>query len=123
MCLGEEHSSTDSEISLSHYDALALLQKAVSRIGLDENDFMDPVAESRALRTAVVDEWLGENSDHNQGFTTVDIRSHAHQYRLNGEFAGDLGELMVMTVANILHIPLLIITNIQNMPVLVMSPY
>ena len=59
---------------------------------------------------------------HYQGFTTVDIRSHAQQYRLNGEFAGDLGDLMVMTVANILHIPLLIITNIQNMPVLVMSP-
>ena len=77
---------------------------------------------SRALRSAVVDEWLGENSDHYQGFTTVDIRSHAQQYRLNGEFAGELGDLMVMAIVNILRIPLLVVTNIQNMPVLLTTP-
>ena len=92
----------------------------LARVGLQDCDFMDPVVVSRALRTAVVDEWLGENSDNYQGFTTVDIRSHAERYRVNGEFAGELGDLM--GIANILRIPLLIFTNIQNMLVIVTTP-
>jgi hypothetical protein len=39
-------------------------QLTLARIDLHEYEFMDPVVVSRALRSAVVDEWLGENSDH-----------------------------------------------------------
>ena len=35
----------------------------VDRIGVEEKDYTDPVAVARALRSAVVDEWLGENSE------------------------------------------------------------
>ena len=66
--------------------------------------------------------WMGDNSDHYQGFTTIDILAYAEQYRISGEFAGELGDLMVMTIANILRILFLIFTNIQNMPVLVITP-
>lgn len=39
-------------------------QETPSRIGVQENDYMSPVVIARALRNAMVDEWLGDNSDH-----------------------------------------------------------
>ena len=57
----------------------------LARIG---SESMDPIAVARALRSSVVMEWLGDNCDHYQGFTTVDIQSHAQQYSINSEFAG-----------------------------------
>ena len=58
-----------AHIQAGHVNSMLTL----ARLGLQECDFMDPILVSRALQTAVVDEWLGENSDHYQGFTTVDI--------------------------------------------------
>ena len=94
----------------------------LTRLGLLENDHGNPEAISRALRSAVVDEWLGDNADHYQGFCTGDIRAHAEEYRSSGEFAGDLGDLMVMTVANLIRVPLVLFTNVENMPTMVITP-
>ena len=94
----------------------------LTRLGLLENDHGNPEAISRALRSAVVDEWLGDNADHYQGFCTGDIRAHAEEYRSSGEFAGDLGDLMVMTDANLIRVPLLLFTNVENMPTMVITP-
>ena len=52
---------------------------ALARLGVEEKDFTDPVAVARALRSTVVDEWLGENQDNYQGFSTVD---NLLQYRI-----------------------------------------
>ena len=95
---------------------------ALARLGVEEKDSTDPVAVARALRSAVVDEWLGENLDHYQGFSTVDIAVHAQEYRCSGEFGGALGDLMVMTIANIIRMPLLLFTNVGNMPIMVITP-
>ena len=44
----------------------------------------------------------------------MDIAAHAEEYRRSGEFCGDLGDLMVMAVANIIRMPLLLFTNVEN---------
>lgn len=97
-------------------------KETLARLGVEEKDSTDPVAVARALRSAVVDEWLGENLDHYQGFSTVDIAAHAEEYRHSGEFGGSLGDLMVMTIANIIKMPLLLFTNVENMPIMVITP-
>ena len=48
------------------------------------------------------------NTDIYQGFTVIDIRQHA--YMPDGEFAGDLGDLMMLTLANILNTPITLFT-------------
>ncbi len=73
------------------------------------------------LRRSVVHEWR-ENTDNYQGFTLVDLSSEASNYLADGEFAGDIGDLMVLTLTNILGIPLTIFTSVENMPVLCVTP-
>lgn len=77
---------------------------------------------AKELRLLVVKEWLGENSEYYQGFVTADIAKHAHQYLESGEFAGDLGDLMILTLSNILHIPITIFSNIPNLGVICITP-
>ena len=70
----------------------------------------------------VVKEWLGDNADYYQGFVTSDIRSKAELYLSSGEFAGNLGELIVVTLSNILHIPITTFISIHNLPVICITP-
>lgn len=69
----------------------------------------------------MVKEWL-ENSDSYQGFTTIDIQHVAHTYLSHGQFSGDLGDLMVLTLANILNTPITLLTSVVNMPLLCILP-
>lgn len=39
-----------------------------------------------------------------------------------GVFAGDMGDLMVRTIANVLKTPLIILTNITNYHVITVTP-
>ena len=39
-----------------------------------------------------------------------------------GEFAGNLGDLMVVTLSNILHVPIVLFTTITNLPVVCITP-
>ena len=69
---------------------------------------LDVASLSKLLRCLVVEEWQSENADYYQGFVTIDILSHAEQYLNNGEFSGDLGDLIVVILANILQSPITI---------------
>ena len=40
----------------------------------------------------------------------------------DGQFAGGLGDLMVLTLANILNTPITLFTSIENMPLLCVTP-
>jgi hypothetical protein len=77
---------------------------------------------SQLLRSLVVQEWQGDNGDYYQSFTTSDIQSEAQQYFNSGEFAGNLGDLMVVTLSNVLHMPISIFTTIPNLSVLCITP-
>ena len=100
---------------LQHHD-----QTVFNTIGIDQN--FDALLISQILRKLVVQEWLGENSEYYQKFVTFDIRDRAEQYLNSGEFAGDLGDLIVVTLANILHLPIAVFTNIPNLSILCIVP-
>ena len=90
-------------------------------MGLPEDQLDDMYNIAKLLRRSVVHEWQ-ENADNYQGFTLVDLGSEALNYLADGEFSGDIGDLMVLTLANILGIPLTIFTSVENMPVLCVTP-
>jgi hypothetical protein len=104
--------------------SLSILQRndqvLFNRLGIGKNSDVSSLSE--ILRRLVVEEWLGEHLDYYQKFVTIDIQNCAEQYLDSGEFAGDLGDLMVLTIANILHLPITIFTNMPNLSVICISP-
>ena len=54
--------------------------------------------------------------------STFDILSEAESYLNSGEFGGDLGDLMVVTLANILNHPIVIFSSAPNMPLICLTP-
>lgn len=73
------------------------------------------------LRCTMVHEWL-KNVEYYQAFITVDFILISEQYLEDGQFAGEVGDLMVLTLANVLQHPLVIFTSVVNMPVLCVMP-
>ena len=73
------------------------------------------------LHERMVQEWMC-NSEQYQPFVTVDLVTEAERYMASGVFAGQLGDLMVIILANIISHPIVILTSVPNMPVLCISP-
>ncbi len=90
-------------------------------MGLPEDKLDDMYIIAKLLRRLVVREWQ-ENTDNYQGYTLVDVCSEASNYLADGEFSGDIGDLMVRTLLNILAIRITIFTSVENMPVLCVTP-
>ena len=66
---------------------------------------------------------VDENSnDFYQCFVTVDISTISDDFLASGIFEGDLGDLMVLTIANILHCPITLFTSINDMPIICITP-
>ena len=75
------------------------------------------------LRKAVVDEWLGDNTGNYQAFLTSDqLHKQARSFLKNGTFAGDIGDLVVQALANVLKSPIVVFTSVENMPTIVITP-
>ncbi len=111
--------------------ALALIQRIrgtdtmliqrLSTMGLPMERMHDVNSIAKWLRTCMVKEWM-DNTDYYQGFVSADVTAVAHQYLTSGHFTGDLGDLMVLTLANVLHMPITVFTSVVNMPVLCIIP-
>ena len=89
---------------------------SVSQANLNDQDYLQ-----RILRTLVVKEWE-ENIDHYQGYLTEDLAPVTHAVLQNGHYTRDVGDLMVLTLANVLNIPITVFTSVINMPVLCVMP-
>ena len=75
------------------------------------------------LRQAVVDEWLGENSHLYQSFLTQDqLKNEAHKFLQDGHCSGDLGDLVLPALVNVLSRPVTVFTSAENMPVMTLMP-
>ena len=75
------------------------------------------------LRKAVVNEWLGENTGDYQSFLTSDQLEEQAQVFLNsGTFAGDIGDLVVQALTNVLKSPIVVFTSMENVPTIVLTP-
>ena len=93
-----------------------LLGLGVPRVSLNDVEYLQ-----RLLRTLMVNEWQ-EHTDNYQGYLTEDLAPHSETFLQSGHYTGDLGDLMILTLANVLHIPITVFTSISNMPVLCVLP-
>ena len=89
----------------------AIKQHMIS-LGIPEEYLNDIEYIQRLLRTKMVEEWE-KNIDHYQGYITQDLGTVTQQYLQDGEFAGDGGDLMVLTLANVLSMPITVFTPVQ----------
>ena len=67
-------------------------------------------------------QWMGENYELYQSFVTVDLREEGQEFMQSGQFTGEVGDLMVFTLSNILQSPIAIFTSIPNLPVICITP-
>ena len=105
--------------------SLALLQKnnnmLLQRLGCSTQTDVKELAQ--VLRQATVAEWLEENSHHYQSFLTHDqLREQAQRFLVDGEYCGDLGDLVLPALVNVLSLPITVFTSAENMPVLMLFP-
>ena len=77
---------------------------------------------SRRLRELVVNEWIVNQNEYRSFFGNIDLQSETEIFRRSGEFAGSLGDALPMGMANILNMPLIILTTVHNMPIISVVP-
>ena len=97
-----------------------LLMKRLATLGITHPNVQKVQFIQQLLRTEMVQQWI--DSPIYQGFVTTDITAVAHTYLQSGTFSGELGDLMVLTLANILQMPITIFTSIEQMPILCVMP-
>lgn len=100
----------------------APLHSIVESLGIDLS--VDSVEEIAAqLRRAVVAEWLGDHySEYTRFLAFSQLEQEAQRFLRSGEFAGDVGDLVIAALSNVLHSPIVLFTSIVNMPILVLTP-
>ncbi|XP_028410080.1 uncharacterized protein LOC114532711 [Dendronephthya gigantea] len=79
---------------------------------------------STRLRNLIVQEWRGDFASDYASFLpdNVDYLSEVEHYERPGFFGGNLGDLMPMAMANVLGIPLGIITSEPSTPIINVCP-
>lgn len=93
------------------------IKQQLIRIGVPEEHLNNLEYIQRLLRKKMVEEWR-ENTETHQGYIDENLSVLSQQFMQDGHFTGDAGDLMVLTLANVLSMPLTLFTSIQNMPVI-----
>lgn len=69
------------------------------------------------LRALTVSEWSGENRHQYESFLTTDsFETEVELFKHRGYFTGELGNLMVLAMANVLKTPIVIFSSLENFP-------
>ena len=75
------------------------------------------------LRSLIVAEWLGEYSNEYKEFMTGNqLQEQASDFLHSGEFASNVGDLVIAAISNILKAPIVVFTSVKNMPVVIQHP-
>ena len=90
-------------------------------IGIPEEHLCDIAYIRRHLRVRMVQEW-NNNIDYYQGFITEDLALLSHSFLDDSQFSGSAGDLMVLTLANVLQIPINIFTSVSSLPLICILP-
>jgi len=79
---------------------------------------------SLRLRKLTVDEWSGCNKSFYENFLTSSqsIDDAAIKFSEPGYYQNDVGDLMILALCNVLHVPIIIFSNIPNQPVIPVLP-
>jgi hypothetical protein len=93
--------------SISQSDA-----SSTSSLRLGINLSADSVEEIAAqLRRAVVEEWLGDYySEYTRFLAFSQLEQEAQRFLRSGEFAGDVGDLVIVAWSNVFHSPIVFFT-------------
>lgn len=77
----------------------------------------------KKLRKSVVDELLGSNTTEYQSFLSHEqLPTQAQRFLRDGEFMGEIGDLMVKALCNVLQTPIILFTSVKDMPIIVCTP-
>ena len=76
------------------------------------------------LRKLTVEEWTGCNKSFYENFLVShqNIDDAAKKFSEPGYFQNDLGDLMMLALCNVLHVPIIIFSNIPHQPVIPVLP-
>ena len=88
------------------------IKQVLLRLGIQEGNICDICTIVRVLRNKMVEEW--DQRDLYQGYLTEDLSTVSHTYLESGVYAGDAGDVSVLTLANILHLPITVFTTVPN---------
>ena len=97
------------------------LLEHVNSIGLRISDLQHT---SLQLRKLTIEEWTGSNKSFYEKFLVShqNIDDAAEKFSEPGYFQNDLGDLMILALCNVLHLPIIIFSNIPDQPVIPVLP-
>ena len=96
------------------------LRVHIRSLGFNEQIDVEDLASK--LRELVVDEWQENSQEYIPFFENMDMQLESERFRNSGEFAGQLGDALPLTMTNILRIPIFILITVHNMPFLPVIP-
>ena len=76
----------------------------------------------RALRLLTVQEWIQNRSDYEHFVTTDDFDKEVERFKNQGYFTGELGNVMTLAMSNVLRMPIIIFSSLENYPVIPVLP-
>ena len=93
----------------------------LATLGLMRNSDLSSIAGK--LRTLIVEKWVA-NSDEYKPFLTHEqaVEVEAKLFLDDGHFASELGNSMPLAMANVLKLPMVVFSQMENVPVLPVSP-
>ena len=79
---------------------------------------------SDVLRTLLVREWRGHREESYRNFLpeSMDYISETINFETSGYFSSDLGDLMPIAMANVLRMPIVIVTSESHTPLISVCP-
>lgn len=107
---------------MSTTDIPALVVNSVSSIGITTNMTIPQLAS--LLRELVEEEGISDHIDNYINFVSdsVDFLAERKQFKQSGYHHGPLGDLMAMAMANVLHMPLAVVTSEPHSPLISVCP-
>ena len=78
---------------------------------------------SHKLRELIVHEWISHPEDYQPFLGVGQLLDHEASLFLNdGHFASELGNCMALAMANLLNLPIVVITQMESMSVVPVTP-
>lgn len=88
-------------------------------LGLTEKTLPEKV---KVLRAKLVDEWLSNKDEYQKFLVDTELEEKAAEFRNNGVFTGELGNMMLLGVSNVLRMPVTVFTAMEHFAIIPVSP-
>lgn len=76
----------------------------------------------KLLRGKLVDEWLSNRDEYQKFLVDTDLEEKAVEFKSNGVFTGELGNMMLLGVSNVLRMPVTVFTAMEHFVIIPVSP-